>query len=185
MIFVGIDPGKKGGFAVVEPKSLKVIDSQAADCPNHGYIYGKGYKGIHAYNHAAMAYLFEDLIKGGGFEREEIVAVLEQQRTHPKEGRVSAFTTGYGFGLWSGILSGMGIKWQSVTASTWTKTVLKDAPGSGKDRSLAYVARMFPDFARSGLTLHKRRKPHDGLADAVCLALYGIKEYTAGSLGRP
>ena len=184
MIFVGIAPGKKGGYAVIDSSCRTVIDSQAADCPKHGYTYGKGYRGIHAYNHAAMVFLFQDLMSGGGYERDEIMVILEQQRTHPKEGRVSAFTTGYGFGLWSGILSGMGLKWRTVTASTWTKEVLRDAPGTGKSRSLAFVSRMFPDFAREGLTLERRRSGHDGLSDAVCLALYGATHYSNHSPGR-
>lgn len=178
MIFVGIDPGKKGGYAAIDAKRMKVIDSQAADCPEHGYTYGKGYRGIHAYNHLAMVTLLHELRLYGVEEENGITVIIEQQRTHPKEGRVSAFTTGYGFGLWSGILSGMQIPWRSVTASTWTKAILKDAPGSGKDRSLAFVSRMFPEFAQNGLTLKRRRKGHDGLSDAVCLALWGAANYT-------
>ena len=184
MLYIGIDPGKKGGWVAIDPKQMRVFDWLAADCPDHGYILGKGYRGHHAYWTERMVSGLHDVVRKSEEEGHSVIAWIEQQRTHPKEGRVSAFTTGYGFGLWSGILSGMGIRWCSVTGSTWTKSVLKDAPGSGKDRSISFVSRMFPQFANDGLTLKRRRKPHDGLADAVCLALYGIKQYNATSLGR-
>ena len=178
MIYGGIDPGKKGGWAALDPKHMQVFDWLAADCPEHGYILGKGYRGHHAYWTERMVSSLQDVVRKAAEEGEPIMAIIEQQRTHPKEGRGSAFTTGYGFGLWSGILSGLEIPWASVTGSTWVKSVLKDAPGSGKDRSISFVSRMFPTFAKDGLMLKRRRKPHDGLADSVCLALYGSTRYS-------
>ena len=185
MIYVGIDPGKKGGWAALDPKRMQVFDWLAADCPQHGYILGKRYRGHHAYWSERMRTGLQDVVRKAAEEGEEVMVIIEQQRTHPKEGRVSAFTPGYGFGLWAGIVSGLGLRWRTVTGSTWTKAVLRDAPGAGKDRSISFVSRMFPAFAEHGLILKRRRNPHDGLCDAVCLALYGAKEYTSPVAGRP
>jgi hypothetical protein len=47
--------------------------------------------------------------------------------------------------------------------------VLRDIPGEGKARAIARAAQL-PGL---NLTPGRRRKAHDGLADAACLALYG------------
>jgi hypothetical protein len=55
------------------------------------------------------------------------------------------------------------------TPQAWQRVVLRDIPGEGKARAVARAAQV------AGLDLMpgRRRKPHDGLADATCLAIYG------------
>ena len=169
MIYIGIDPGKKGAWAALDPKTMSVIDWLAADCPKNGYVNRRA-KGHHAYyNHRMVGSLLE-LRRRAEEESNPITVIIEQQRTHPKEGRVSAFTTGYGFGLWTGILSAMKLPWRTVTGTVWTKEVLKGATTGGvfvhnqskakvkAKKSLNFVAQMFPDFAShpDGLTLNRR-----------------------------
>ena len=197
MIYIGIDPGKRGAWSVLDPKRMKVLDWQAADCPKHGFA-NRSYRGHHAYSHFQMTEGMKEakaLAKENG---ETIMAVIEQQRTHPKEGRVSAFTTGYGFGLWCGILSALEIPWRSVTGTVWTREILKGATTGGpkvhnekkgrtqKKKSIHFVAQMFPEFAshEHGLTLNRRINAHDGLADSVCLALYGHVSYGEFEFGK-
>jgi hypothetical protein len=55
------------------------------------------------------------------------------------------------------------------TPQAWQRVILRDIPGEGKARSIARAAQL-PGL---NLTPGRRRRPHDGLADAACLALYG------------
>jgi hypothetical protein len=55
------------------------------------------------------------------------------------------------------------------TPQSWQRVILRDIPGEGKARSIARAAQL-PGL---NLTPGRRRKAHDGLADAACLALYG------------
>jgi crossover junction endodeoxyribonuclease RuvC len=83
---------------------------------------------------------------------------------------VSVFRFGFGAGLWVGILGALGIPFERVPPQAWKKAVLA---GTAKDKAaaIAYCSRRFP--AASLLATPRSTKPHDGLADALCLAEYG------------
>ena len=97
------------------------------------------------------------------------VAVLERVSARPGEGVSSSFKFGFGYGLWRGILAGRVQTVIEPTPQAWQKVVLRDIPGEGKARAVARAAQV----AGLDLTPGRRRKPHDGLADATCLAIYG------------
>jgi crossover junction endodeoxyribonuclease RuvC len=97
------------------------------------------------------------------------VAVLERVASRPGQGVASMFKLGYGVGLWRGILAGRVQTVIEPTPQAWQKVVLRDIPGEGKARAVARAAQV----AGLDLTPGRRRKPHDGLADATCLAIYG------------
>jgi crossover junction endodeoxyribonuclease RuvC len=89
----------------------------------------------------------------------------------PGQGVTSTFSTGYGFGLWAGILGTLEIPFRTVRPSSWVRCVLDGAPGQGKGRSVAFASKMFP---AAELVPPGRRKPMDGRADALCLAYWGL-----------
>jgi hypothetical protein len=60
---------------------------------------------------------------------------------------------------------------QLVHPRTWQKRILKDVPGVGKGRAVLLCKQRLPKLA---LTPGRRRKPHDGIADAACLAMFGL-----------
>jgi hypothetical protein len=98
------------------------------------------------------------------------VAILELHAGRPGEGAGSARTIGVGWGLWLGALSALGIHVVMPTSQKWTKAMLDDLAGEGKDRAVALCRARMPWL---DLTPGRRRKPHTGIADAACLALYG------------
>ena len=130
MQIIGIDPGKKGGVVALDITGRPTATEwTAADHPEEGYVAGK------AYNVRRMVQVLEEIAERG----EVALVVLERQQARPIEGRSSCLTTGYGWGLWSGIVHALRLPLLEVS-----------------------------------LTWGRRRKPHDGLSDAGCLALFGL-----------
>ena len=100
----------------------------------------------------------------------DIFAVLEHAQTFPGEGLSTAFTAGRGYGAMEMALVCSGIAYEIVRPRLWQKTVLAGVEGvDTKVRSILKCQRRLPDL---DLTPGKKRKPHDGLADAACMALY-------------
>lgn len=164
MIVIGIDPGKKGAVVALDISGRPTaIEWTAADHPDEGYIAGKGY------NVRAMVKTLTDIAERG----EVALVVLERQQARPMEGRSSTLTTGYGYGLWAGITVALGLPLIEVTSQRWTRRILAGIPGEGKGRSVAAVGARLPGLT---LTWGRRRKAHDGLSDAGCLALYALAE---------
>jgi crossover junction endodeoxyribonuclease RuvC len=163
--FVGIDPGKTGAAVALDDRGIPV-DWVAANHPDEGYANG----GV--YWPTRMAdWLREVKDTRGGIA----LAVLEKQQARPMEGRSSILTTGRGQGLWEGALSALGIPFVLVPPATWTRAIFGSMP-KGTDRKARAVETSLSRLPALELTWGRRRKPHDGLADAGCLALYAIKQ---------
>lgn len=159
-IVIGIDPGKKGGCVALD-ESGRVVDFIAADHPDEGYVCGKDYLP------AGMSRWLKDVS-----DDEVLLVIIEKQQARPMEGRSSTLTTGYGYGLWVGGVSALSLPYSVVSAGRWTKAIT----GAGKkdDRKALSIAHCQARLPSLPLTWGRRRKPHDGLADAGCLALYAL-----------
>lgn len=101
--------------------------------------------------------------------------VIEDVHAHPKQGTVSMFNFGVGYGLWKGLLSGLQIPYQVVAPQEWQREVLR---GTARDKQAAieFCHRRFPRV--SLLATERSRVPDDGLADALCIAEYGRRIYS-------
>lgn len=106
---------------------------------------------------------------GGGYRT---VAVLERCGAMPGQGVSSCYAFGHARGLWRGLLAGLGWEVLEPTPARWHRTILADIPGEGKAKAIARASQI------AGLDLIPRgcRVPQDGLADAACLALFGLRE---------
>jgi len=161
VIFVGIDPGKDGAVVAIDENGRTVGSILAAN--DFTVKVTKG--GKKNYLEHEMAGAIDRLHQEHGIQ----VVVLEKQQARPGQGGTSMFQTGLGYGLWRGILGALGIPTQIVHPKTWQKEALRDAPGDGKGRAIMVCQQRLPDLE---LKPGKRRKPHDGLADAGCMALF-------------
>ena len=165
MIAGGIDPGKKGALVVLGPDHA-VLAWWAADHPEHGYVRGKTY--LPATMRASLAGV-------GDLDGPHLVG-LEVQQAYPHEGRSSCFTTGFGYGLWEGLVCGVGLPYATPRPRAWQVAVLGPSRLVGderKARAIKYCQARIPDLP---LTWGRRRKPHDGLADAGCIAAWALQE---------
>lgn len=164
MITVGIDPGKDGAVVAIDDDGQPVAAFLSADAFTVKVTKGGRRNYLEADMAAAIAFMQT--------EHGIRAAVLEKQQARPGQGSTSMFQTGLGYGLWRGILGALRIPTIIVHPKTWQKTVLKDAPGDGtKGRAIMVCRQRLPEL---DLSPGRRRKAHDGLADAGCMAIYGM-----------
>jgi hypothetical protein len=168
-VIIGIDPGKSGA-AVSLDREGHPIEWVAADHPDEGYTVKAGGPRIYSPHSMALWLTQQQPIR---------LVIIEKQQSRPMEGRSSVFTTGYGFGLWVGICSALGLRYRVVPPQTWMRAVIgsKPAKGDKKARSIIEAQAQVPELP---LTWGRRRKPHDGLADAALIATYGLQLIAGG-----
>ena len=152
MIYVGIDPGLSGAVAAIDDEGpLWVEDTPTCKVEDKNkYLVG------------AMAGLLKSFA-----ERTDVLVVLENVHSMPKQGVASSFSFGEGKGMWEGILGAYNIPFDLVSPQRWKKEIMAD---QGKEKSAARFKAMalFP-------TLAERFKlvKHDGRAEAILMAEYG------------
>lgn len=173
MIVIGIDPGKRGGWVALNVESGRPVPVEwcAADQTDGGYVMKGRYL-----TRAMYASVFDVV------DNYNVVGVMiERQQARPMEGRASILTTGYGWGLWTGIVASMQVPYDEVSSTRWTRSMLTGSTHEGKARSIAVAQQRVPDLP---LVWGRRRKPHDGLADAACLALYAWMHFGVHTVGK-
>ena len=94
-------------------------------------------------------------------------AWVELVHAMPKQGVVSTFNFGLGFGLVRGVITALGVPLHLAHSRVW-----KGAYGLCRDKrdSRVIAARLFPSFAREF-----SRVKDDGKAEAALIALYGAE----------
>ena len=146
---IGIDPGLSGACAVLEEGKFTTF----FDTP----IFKVGSK--KEYNINEMAKFLSSHITASVF--------IEKQLPIPRQSSQSTFKTGYGFGLWVGIITTLNLPYTIVHPKTWKKKMLKDMPKE-KDASRSRAIQLFPNTAD-----HLNLKKHHDRAEALLLAEYG------------
>lgn len=152
MIYIGVDPGKSGGYAVVGSDA----SAKAYPWDDERFV-----------NHMKGATIMRDM------EGHKLVACVEKVGAHPGQGVTSMFTFGQGFGYILGVLAALGIGVQLVPPGTWKKEF--SLIGKDKAASIAVCKRLFP-----GVDLRpteKCRKDSDGMAEALLMAEYARRKF--------
>jgi crossover junction endodeoxyribonuclease RuvC len=152
MTIIGIDPGKSGGISVIQGEHVQLyVMPLTAD----GNISGKR---------------IAEII--GAFQPNYIF--VEKVHAMPGQGVTSMFTFGEGYGRILGALEALGESYELIAPQTWKKVVLKDT-AKDKTAAIAFCERSYPNV--SLLATDKCKKAHDGKADALCIAHYGLIKY--------
>ena len=152
---LGIDPGLRGGVAALDPSGQAI---GAWPMPVAG---GE----IHA---AGLADLLRSLRCLDSHQDIGRVC-LEKVGAMPKQGVSSTFRFGTGWGMVRGVCAALGIPVVLVMPTQWKKQVLLGLPHD-KAGAVQFCTSRWP---QTDLVLPGCRVPHDGLADALCLAEYG------------
>lgn len=118
MIYIGIDPGKSGALAFIEPEHVDVS--------------------VYTFDERAYAELLES---ASGYDCR---CCLERVGAMPKQGTVSMFHFGENFGFIQGLLTAFRIPYELVTPQKWKKEF--QITGD-KNSSLAVCKRLFPDVS--------------------------------------
>lgn len=164
-IFVGIDTGLDGAVAVISERMeiLSMFDTPTLTVEGKTKTVTGNTKKRREYHLAAMKnYLVA--VKDNG----TVMVALEKSQAMPSklqgrtQGTVSSFSTGRGYGLWEGLLCGLGIPYTLVHPLTWKAAMMRDM---GKQKG-ASIIRANQLFSNASLT---RKKDH-GRADALLVA---------------
>lgn len=160
IIYIGMDPGKSGGFSAIGEDN-SVIDKIPTP------IVGKEFdvQSIKRF----LNNFSDDIVHVG----------IENVHAIQSAGSSSNFTFGKGLGILIGVVEGMGLPYTMVTPVTWQKTAWSGIPiikkGDKKDTkgmSLVASRRLFP--TENFLASSRSKIPHDGMIDATLIA-YHIK----------
>jgi hypothetical protein len=172
MIILGIDPGWKGAFFVlqdglpVEDLVMPIINIEQKNKTKHELDetkvleFVKRMKPDHVYLEKAQAMAKFDAVSG----KMKI------------EGRAAGiFNYGCAYGIIRGLLSASGFAYTLVHPRTWQAKVFKDL-NKQDTKAMAYVVcqRLFPRW--SFMATERCRKPHEGLTDAALITYYGYLE---------
>lgn len=177
-VYVGIDPGISGAICVYDydTRAIKFYDTPTVQIKS-----GKTLK--NQMDPHAASLLLQQLAgeKMMGLDRclvtiEKVApmpsfnrntdGVVEERRTM---GVTSSFNFGMGFGMWIGICAALQLPYELVHPATW-KSKLMAGMAKGKDASRVKAMQLFPQIAKD----LSRKKDH-GRADALLLAVYGVK----------
>jgi len=177
-VVVGIDPGKTGGVVALRSGQVCLF-RRIAPTINVGK---RGKTKLEYDDKEMMSFVLWCRDALGCSPQ---LFVLERQQAFPKQGATSNFTTGVGYGLWRMALVAAGVSFEVVHPRTWTKKMLSGVPGDGKARNIIAAKRLAPGVKivpdlEAGAKSDRGAKPHDGLADAALLALYGTRLLRGG-----
>jgi crossover junction endodeoxyribonuclease RuvC len=152
---LGIDPGLRGGIAALS------ADGDLIGTWPMPVAGGE----VHA---TALADLLRSLRSADQHQDIGLVC-LEKVASMPKQGVASTFTFGTGWGMVRGVCAALNVPVLLVPATVWKKRVLLGYTHD-KTGALRMCSSRWPT---AELVLPGCRKPHDGMADALCLAEYG------------
>jgi len=155
MSFVGIDPGKKGGIAILDVGFIYVRSMPVA---------GREIDGRE----------IADMLTGLLLDRPAVF--IEKVHSMPKQGVASTFTFGEGYGVLKGVCAALGYPVALVPPQVWKREILSGTKREKAD-AIDWARRTFPgvDLVPAGC-----RTPSDGMAEALCLAEYGRRRFGSG-----
>jgi len=165
--YIGIDPGKSGFTAAMLKDGIEFYLTPTI-------LVGKSKR---AYDANEMYKILNGIFTvSNGKIIENRFLTIEKQQSMPGQGVASTFTTGFGYGLWVGIITALQIPHIIVHPRTWKKEMLRDIPGTDpKGRSIIAAQRLFPniDFKRTP----RCKGPDHNKVEALLLAEYGRRKH--------
>lgn len=146
MRVVGVDPGKTGGMVLIADNEVAATRMPTTA----GQIDGKR-------------------VGSWLLLQEPDIVILEKVGARPKQGVVSMFTFGVGYGVVKGVLEAMAVPYRLVLPQAWKRSVLAGTP-KDKEAAISFIRTAYPTI---NLIPEGCRTPQDGIADAACMAVWG------------
>lgn len=154
MIYIGCDPGKKGGFAIIEQDES-----------------GQQTVKVFPWDDNEFVYRMRLLAENEDARRSGIVAAVEKVGAVHGNGIVSMFSFGRSLGFIEGVLHGCWISYQLVPPNVWKKSF--SLIGKDKQASIDTCKRLFPGI--NLLPSDRCRKDSDGMAEAALIGLWAMR----------
>ena len=149
-VFVGVDPGAKGGYAVIREELDGGINVLCKTWDNHQFV-------------EDMRNVAQDA-KSIGWN---VTAAVEKVGAMPGNGAVSMFAFGKSCGYIEGVLAACGIGYQLVPPRVWKKSF---SLNNDKKLSIEVCKRLFPNVDLRAT--ERCRTDSDGKAEALLMAEY-------------
>jgi crossover junction endodeoxyribonuclease RuvC len=170
MFVVGVDPGLEGGVAWLRTTAGDRLTAGVAIMPTR-----RGANAKRQVDARALYALFSSF-RGEGPAPD--LVCFEQVHSQPGDGVVAAFSFGKSTGKALAVLEVLGWPLEEVAPPAWKKAILAGTNHS-KEAAIGWALQRFPGVV---LTVTPRcKKPHDGLAEALCLAEYGRRRLVGPS----
>lgn len=150
MIYIGIDPGKSGGWSVL------FEDGHMDVCPWDDRLFIASMQGL-------------SMARPNG---EGIMCALEKVGAMPKQGLSSTFRFGEEYGLIQGVLKALHIPYQTIPPQTWKKEF--SLLHQDKSKSIETAQRLFPKA--NFFPTERCRKPSDGMCESALLMEYARRK---------
>ena len=147
MVYIGIDPGKKGGYTIIDNGAVDVFPWS-----DQGFI---------------------DNMADTVMNCEKCVAAVEKVGAMPGQGVTSMFSFGQSYGFILGVLTALGIGYQLVPPRKWKAEF--GLLNTQKQASVDVAKRLFPGV--SLLPSDRCRKESDGMSDSLLLAEYARRKF--------
>jgi len=155
MIYIGIDPGKTGGIAIISDVQNNHIS--AIEMP------------INAKKEIDVLSIYSYLLLYMG---SNCFCCIEKSTAMPKQGVVSMFKYGTTYGKLIAIIEILEISYEEIVPQKWKKEF---SINSDKRRSIITVQKLFPSM--KGQFTTERGRIKDGAAEALLLAEYPRRKY--------
>ena len=151
MLYVGVDPGKNGGYAIIaESETGQAVFAYPWD---------------DAFFAMEMSLLMER-------KREGIIAAVEKVGAMPGQGVTSMFNFGKSAGFIEGVLTALGIPYQLVMPKRWKAEFT--LCGKDKQASIETCKRLFPDVSLRASD--RCRKDSDGMAESLLICEFARRK---------
>ena len=147
MIYIGVDPGKKGGYAWIWDSKTTV----------HPWDDTTFVQDMH------MLSLCDD----------KPIAAVEKVGAMPGQGVTSMFSFGQSYGFILGVLTAFGIPYQLVPPRKWKAEF--GLLHTEKQASVDVAKRLYPEV--SLLPTKRCKKESDGMSDALLLCTYARRKF--------
>ena len=147
-MIIGIDPGLDGGIAILNGSHIELLETVPTETKG-GFIKRQ----VDAQKLSNILRVYPD-----------VICYLEKVASRPGQGVGSVFSFGDTYGAIRGVLAALNIPTYMVAPQTWKK----ELKISSKEDSLKAIKDLYP--------LLKWRKKDHNLAEAILIAMYGIKE---------
>ena len=162
--YMGIDPGKAGGIALI---------TTIGDKESHNIFFTKMPIVGDEIDIVAIANFIRPYMRSY-----DITCCIEKVHSMPGQGVSSMFNFGFSAGIVNSVVAVLGISRYLITPQAWKKAVLHDTK-KDKNSAVEFCNRVYPQV--SLLTTSRSTKPHDGIADALCIAHYCMHHLNLGS----
>ena len=144
MIYIGVDPGKNGGIAILSDTIPDVT--------------------VRVFSEDELLHICKTFRKTFN---EDCKCVLEKVNAMPGQGVVSMFNFGQNYGFIQGVLKAYGIPYELVPPQKWKKEF---SVTSDKNTSIEVAKRLFPGVNLKATD--RCKKDHDGMAESLLLDCY-------------